>query len=200
MSSRTTPSEADFHDPHVCVRCTERGPTCCRLEPGEEKVCFPISEMERDRILEVADDKGAFVQEPNNEPFLDNVKRLFPKEKDLADQLFPRHKFHLRLATRADGSCVFLGSRGCTLPREVRPHYCLIFPFWIMGGRLTIFTPPNCLAVEECRDVVGMLQTLEMTEAEVRLLHGRLRLAWGLPPREGMPLLEQAFSRYKKTK
>ena len=103
-------------DPHVCKRCTDRGPTCCRLEPGEEKVCFPVSEMERDRILESFPDKGAFVQEANNKPFVDNLKRLFPKEKKLFDELFPEVKFHLRLATRPDGTCVFLGPEGCVLP------------------------------------------------------------------------------------
>ncbi len=187
-------------DPHVCKRCTDRGPTCCRLEPGEEEVCFPLSEMERDRILECAKDKGAFVQQHNTKPFVDNVKRLFPKDKQRIEQLFPEHGFHLRLATRTDGSCVFLGSEGCTLPREARPHYCLIFPVWIIGERLRLFTPSGCLAVEESRDVAELLECLGMNEPEVRLLHGRIRLAWGLPPKDNMPVLEQAFRRYKKVK
>jgi len=185
-------------DPHVCKRCTDRGPTCCRLQSGEEEVCFPLSDMERDRILDQAQDKGGFVQEENSKPFVDNLKRLFPREKDLLDQLFPPVKHHLRLATRADGSCVFLNPEGCTLPREARPHYCLLFPLWISGERLTYFTPNGCLAVEECRDVSALLKLLGMSEGEVRALHGRLRLAWGLPPKEGMELLEQSFARYKK--
>jgi len=187
-------------DPHVCKRCTDRGPTCCRLEPGEEEVCFPLSEMERHRILEHAPDKGAFVQQHNTAPFVDNVKRLFPKDKKRIEQLFPPHGFHMRLATRPDGSCVFLGSEGCVLPREVRPHYCLIFPVWVMGERLRLFTPPGCLAVEEGRNVADLLEIMDMNQAEVRLLHGRIRMAWGLPPKDDMPVLEHAFSRYKKGK
>ncbi len=196
------PTKSKSHgDPHVCKRCTDRGPTCCRLQPGEEEVCFPLSEMERDRILEFAKDKGAFVQQPNTRPFVENIKRLFPGDKELIEQLFPEHHFHLRLATRQDGSCVFLGPEGCTLPREARPHYCLVFPFWITGGsRMTVFTPPGCLAVEESGTVLKLLEHMGMTEAEVRHLHGRIRLAWGLPPKEGMPVLPQAFTRYKKTK
>lgn len=187
-------------DPNVCKRCTDRGPTCCRLEPGEEEVCFPLSEMERHRILECAHDKGAFVQERNSRPFIDNVIRLFPKDREHIEQLFPGHGFHMRLATRIDGSCVFLGPEGCALPREARPHYCLIFPVWIMNKRLRLFTPPGCLAVEEGRNVSKLLEILGMHEAEVRLLHGRIRLAWGLPPQDDLPVLEQAFSRYKKVK
>lgn len=185
-------------DPHVCKRCTDRGPTCCRLQPGEEEVCFPLSDMERDRILDHATDKGGFVQQANTKPFVDHLKRLFPREGALLEQLFPEGKFHLRLATRPDGRCVFLGPEGCCLPREARPHYCLIFPFWLAGERLTCFTPDKCLAVEECRDARAILKLLGMSEAEARTLHGRLRLAWGLPPQEGMPLLEQSFARYKK--
>lgn len=179
MSSPNAPSPAP--DPHVCRRCTDRGPTCCRLLPGEEKVCFPLSESERDQILRVTGDAGAFASECNSEPFVDNVKRLFPVEKELADSLFPRDKTHLRLGTRADGSCVFLGDAGCVLPREARPYYCLVFPFWVTKGRLTLFTPPNCLAVEECRSLREMLRIFGMSEDEVRELYGKLRAAWGLP-------------------
>ncbi len=193
--------ETDFCDPHVCKRCADQGSTCCNLEPGEESECFPISEMERERILEViGSDKGGFVQEANRSSFVENMKRLFPKEGKLIDQLFPGAKFHLRLATRTDGSCVFLEADGCGLPREVRPYYCLLYPFWVTGRRLTVFLSSGCLVVNENRDVAGVLRAMDMTDAEVRMLHGRLRLAWGLPPEEGMPLLEQAFTRYKKTK
>lgn len=185
-------------DPHVCMRCAEHGATCCRLTPGEEEYCFPLSDMERDRILDHAKDKGGFAQEANSKPFVDHLKRLFPREDKLLEQLFPPLKHHLRLATRPDGSCVFLGAEGCVLPREARPHYCLLFPFWISGERLTGFTSDGCLAVQERRDLRGLLDLLGVSEAEIRTLHGRLRLAWGLPPHEDLPLLEQSFSRYKK--
>ncbi len=186
-------------DPSVCQRCASRGHTCCRLAPGEEEVCFPLSEMERDRILDQSHDKGAFVQEANSAPFRDNLFRLFPRERELLEQLFPENKTHLRLATRPDGACVFVGPQGCSLPREARPYYCLLFPFWLLDDRMTTFTPDGCLAVAESRTLSQMLRLIGMTEAEVRLLHGRLRLAWGLPPKEGLPLLTQSFRRYTKS-
>ncbi len=185
-----SPESPEGADPHVCKRCIDRGPTCCRMKPGEEECCFPLSVIERDRILEAAGDKGAFEQQVNTQPFVEHLKRLLPRDKESIDQLFPPHGSHLRLATRADGACTFLGPAGCTLPREARPHYCLIFPFWLASDRLTAFSPPRCLAVEEGRNLLRMLDLFGMSEAEVRTLHGRIRLAWGLPPKEGMPLPE----------
>jgi Fe-S-cluster containining protein len=32
------------------------------------------------------------------------------------------------LERRADGECTFLGDRGCTLPTEVRPLVCRLYP------------------------------------------------------------------------
>lgn len=187
-------------NPHVCVRCSQRAKTCCWLTPGEEELCFPLSEMERERILEFCDAQGAFAQQDNTKPFVDHLKRLFPTEGKLLDKLFPMNKFHMRLATRSDGSCQLLGEEGCILPREARPLYCLIFPFWFYGERLTSFTPPNCLVVSESRTFSDMFRAIGMTKAEAKTLFGRLRLSWGLPPEEGMEVLEQSFSRYSQEK
>lgn len=194
----TTPDATREADPDICSRCAMQSSTCCSLEPGMEEFCFPVSDMEWERILDHAGEKGSFVQEANSTNFVDNIKRLFPGERDLVDLLFPWHKFHLRLATDKKGSCVFLKPEGCALPREARPYYCRIFPFWIYGDRLTVFTPAGCLAVKEGRSMGGIRRKLGVSEAEVRDLHGRLRLAWGLPPKEGMRFLEQSFTRYKK--
>jgi Fe-S-cluster containining protein len=192
----------DAPDPGVCARCALSEPTCCRVEVGQEEHCFPLSEMEWDRILDFSGDKGSFVQESNTPPFVNNLKRLFPGEDALIDKLFPvhEHKFHLRLATRPDGACIFLRPQGCALPREARPYYCRLFPFWVQGSRLTMFTPPRCLAVRENRTLRRTLAALDMTQARARELHGRLRLAWGLPPQEGMDVIDESFSRYNKAK
>lgn len=192
--------QTDPPDPHICKRCSESGETCCRLTPGEEDVCFPLSQMERERILECVTNSGAFTIAHNSKPFVDNLKRMFPKEKELIDKLFPECKQHFRLATHPDGACVFLGPQGCMLPREARPYYCQIFPFWVSGERLTFFNVSDCLAVRESRTKLQLLEALGCSKRELKLLHGRLRLAWGLPPKEGMPLIEHAFARYKSLK
>lgn len=171
-----------------CARCAAAGPTCCEMTSGQEELCFPVSEMERARIVEqVGLTRGSFTPEANSAAFLSAMHRLFPRQRRLVDAVFPPRGQHLRLSVRAGGRCVFLRADGCALPRPVRPYYCRLFPFWMTEGRVSAFAARDCLVHRQGRTVAGMLALLEVTEAQVRDLHGRLRLAWGLPPREGMP-------------
>lgn len=194
------PNQTRFADPAICARCASQDTSCCRLSASTQQACFPISVMEWERILDVAGEHGAFVQEPNSPPFLDIMHRLFPGEKERVEALFPHHKFHLRLATTSDGACVFLGSEGCALPQEARPYYCRLFPFWMEGERLSLLHVPGCLAQRTGSHGGGVrgrgvMKVLGMRESEVLTLHGRLRLAWGFPPRPGMPIPPPAFAR-----
>lgn len=188
-------------DPHVCERCAGQGPTCCRLEPGNEEFCFPLSEAERDRILaELGGDMGAFAQQANTSGFIANMKTLFPGEEELVEELFHPNKFHLRLAVDADGACRLLGPRGCTLSREARPYYCRLFPLWPVGKSIRAFVASRCLAQQEARGLRRLLAMMDTTEKAVRELHGRLRLAWGLPPQRGMPCVPHKDHIKKKGK
>lgn len=172
-------------DPAICARCALTGPTCCTVTPGSEANCFPVSEMEWERVLEHAGERGAFVRETNTQPFRHMVARLFPGEHRAVEELFPHHKVHLRLATTPAGQCIFASAEGCELPREARPYYCRIFPLWVYGERLTVFNADGCSAVREGRGHRGVMAMLGTTENEVRSLFGRLRLAWGLDPGPG---------------
>ncbi len=186
-------------DANVCARCAAQGPSCCRLESGGPSTCFPVSVMEWERILDVVGEQGAFVQEPNSPPFIDAMRRYFPDDVARIDALFPHHKFHLRLATTSDGACVFQGSSGCALPREARPYFCRLFPFWMEGEFVRLIHAPGCLAVRMGGFRDDVLSLLRMRESDVRTLHGRLRLAWGLAPRPGMPVAPPAFARSRPT-
>ncbi|EHJ49330.1 hypothetical protein DFW101_3331 [Solidesulfovibrio carbinoliphilus subsp. oakridgensis] len=181
----------------ICSRCAGCGPTCCELSPGQEELCFPVSEMERHRIVEqVGLSRGAFTPEPNSRAFLANLRHLFPREGQALELLFPDAGRHLRLSVTPAGRCVFLRATGCRLPRPARPYYCRLFPFWLAGGRVTAFAAAGCLVHRQGRTVAGMLTLLGSSEARVRELHGRLRLAWGLPPREGMPFVTPSPARF----
>ncbi|EFL50082.1 conserved hypothetical protein [Solidesulfovibrio fructosivorans JJ]] len=184
-------------NPESCRRCAAAGPTCCTLTPGHEELCFPISEVERHRIAEhVGLSLGAFTPEANSGAFLSCMRRLFPREGKLLESLFPESGRHLRLSVSPGGHCVFLQADGCRLPREARPYYCRLFPFWMADGRVTAFAAASCLVHRQGRTVAGMLTLLAATEGQVRDLHGRLRLAWGLPPREDMPAVTPVPARF----
>lgn len=180
-------------DPHVCQRCAQRGPTCCQLSAGQEEFCFPLSVVEKDRIRDHLPDLGGFAQAPNSAAFVDGLIRLFPEERREVRALFPAGREHLRLAVDGSGACRFLGPQGCLVPREARPYYCRLFPFWMNAGALTVFEAPQCLAQKEHPRPGELLRVLGVSTATVRTLYGNLRLAWGLPPRPGMDIVTKGF-------
>lgn len=182
-------------DPHVCARCAASGPTCCTLTPGQEEFCFPLSEIERHRILEAGAGKGFFAQEANTSAFLDNLRKLFPGEEGRLDELFPARGAHFRLATGPDGECKLLGPEGCTLPREARPYYCRLFPLWPQRGEVMVFGAGRCLARQEAHGLNAILRLLGESKENLRHLHGRLRLAWGFRPRDGGSLFKDILNR-----
>ncbi len=181
------------NDPAVCKRCALAGPTCCILTPGQEEFCFPLAVAEKDRIQELAPDQGGFALEPNSKAFVDMLLRLFPDERELVRSLFPENKFHFRLAVDKEGKCRFLGQNGCVVPLEARPYYCRLFPFWMVGDQVTVFDMAACLARKEGVHRNGIMDLLGASPAQVRDLMGRLRLVWGLPPRQGMRPVKKGF-------
>ena len=188
MVSRTQNGDSD-----VCRRCSQQGPTCCRIASGQEEFCFPLSKAEKERIQEHVPYTGGFVLSPNSKAFIDNVCRLFPGEEELVGELFPEGGEHFRLAVDSMGACRFLGPLGCEIPTEARPYYCRIFPFWMTGADVIFFDSPTCLARREGGTLTRILDTLDTGRANVKDLYGRLRLVWGLPPRKGASRVSKGF-------
>jgi hypothetical protein len=164
------------------------------LAPGQEEFCFPLSQVELDRLRDFAPARGWFAQENNSSAFVQHVARLFPGEEDLVEELFPPRKSHYRLAVDKTGACVFLKSDGCGLPIEARPYYCRLFPVWLEGDELRLLSS-DCLAQREARGMAVLMRGLGMTPAKVKDLHARLRLAWGLPPAKGLPKAVVSYAR-----
>lgn len=179
---------------YICARCASVGPTCCQLTPGQEEFCFPLSDIEMDRIRDFVVDKGWFAQSPNSSAFVNHVAMLFPGEQKLVEELFHPRKFHFRLAVDKAGKCIFLSDTGCNLPTEARPYYCRLFPVWVSGGEIMVLGA-ECLARREARGMGMLLRSFGQTPAKARELHARLRMAWGLPPERGMPRPTVSFAR-----
>ncbi len=167
-------------NPHICESCASEGATCCSLAPGTEDHCFPLSRPEWERMVEWCEHIGGFAESPNSPAFMQNMRALFPGEEQDLKRLVPGHAWHMRLAVNEKGDCVFLGNEGCRLPREVRPWYCRIFPFWVRNGRVTIFTANSCLAFLQARAVQPALELFGLSEKDILRLYGQLRLSWGL--------------------
>ncbi|MBU1229227.1 MAG: zinc/iron-chelating domain-containing protein [Proteobacteria bacterium] len=167
-------------DADACRRCAETSGTCCSLSPGQEEFCFPLSARERADMESAGAEALMFFAQENTAAFVDNICRLFPGEDARVRALFPAGGGHDRLALSPSGQCLLLGPEGCRLPREARPYYCRLFPFWVRAGRQMYFEFKDCLALRESRGGAGLLKRLGMTETGVFDLYQRLREAWGL--------------------
>ncbi len=112
--------------------------------------------------------EDCFVLVPNSPGFVEQLGFLMP-DRDI-EAAFPEHGSHWRLATTAQGACIFLGPVGCVLDRQVRPTYCRLFPLWQYRGQLTWFAAAECLANEECPSLTAMLAAMGTSGKEVRTL------------------------------
>ncbi|MBI5518796.1 MAG: zinc/iron-chelating domain-containing protein [Desulfovibrio sp.] len=169
-------------DSDVCARCATASGTCCTLAPGNEEYCFPLSASERVRMEGAGAEALHFFRQANTAPFVDNLCRLFPGESETIRGLFPNGGEHDRLAIGAGGACLLLGPQGCLLPRDARPLYCRLFPFWMRSGRELYFQFDRCRAQQEAGGGgPGLMLRLGTSSAEIQTMYHELRRAWGLP-------------------
>lgn len=164
-------------DPHICGRCAARQETCCQLEIGTEGDCFPLSLPEKNRIL-AAGYSDFWQSETTTSEFLRSMYSLFPDERRSVQRIFPLGGVHERLATKVDGRCVFLGKLGCELVREIRPHYCRLFPFWVVGGKIRLLDDGYCLAAR--LEIRQGLQELGCLAKDIFQIYTNLVSDWGL--------------------
>ncbi|HOD53326.1 MAG TPA: GNAT family N-acetyltransferase, partial [Candidatus Cloacimonadota bacterium] len=61
------------------------------------------------------------------------------------------------------------GSEGCTLDREIRPHYCNLYPFWLVpdSDRLQVLISQECLAQLKAKNISNLLQLFEVSRENV---------------------------------
>ncbi len=145
---------------------------------------FPLFPLEIERIHPVAHAMGlgdAWRAKTKTSPaFVEAMQRLFPGEEAAVASLFPAGGEHTALAVDELGRCVFLGDAGCVLTRAERPAHCVLYPLWVVGGRIVPFEAQDCLAVREARTTGGLMMTLGLDGETLRASHASLRQAWGL--------------------
>ena len=166
-------------DPHVCARCAEKYHTCCHAEPEDVELCFPLSDSEWEKVEAALPEVDGANYVANSPEFINTLKRLFPHDGKKIEAQFPANETHRVLRSNEKGYCVYLTEQGCKLPREVRPWFCLLFPFWVRGREFTMFTAQGCLVCRETQTVEESLELLGMTKPEVQDLFASLRAAWG---------------------
>jgi Fe-S-cluster containining protein len=145
----------------LCVVCASRGPTCCQ----SHEILVTIGDRER-----IAEHTG----------LTDFWGYAAPADPSYLDQ--DDDPNWLRWAFRPDGTrpilkqsaggCLFLTPCGCSLPMEVRPLVCRLFPYTYTESGLDGVT-------DECpKDVIpegrSLLEALGMCEADALRWHSML--------------------------
>ncbi len=160
----TTPSSG------VCVRCAERGTSCCTSKEGVEGP--PLTPADEARI---AARTGLAAPQFVSVRAIDEVEQEAWREEDPSLAGVARGGVVRSLRRGADGaSCLFLGSAGCALGGD-RPLACQRFPFAQRGRQLLVRPGGECLAAEEAEDLGALLALLGTSREEQRRLDRQLR-------------------------
>src|SRR5438132_1701662 len=122
-------------DEFLCVRCARHMKTCCQtcqvhVTPGDvERIALYTARHDFHEYC--APDHATYEDHDDDPAWRDSVFRPDGTRRVLKKQ--------------AGGDCTFLGPRGCTLPLEVRPLVCRIYPFeYDEGGIKDDELAPGC--------------------------------------------------------
>jgi uncharacterized protein len=154
---------------HICARCARHQKTCCQTR----EIYATPGDVERIRAHTGRTEFYAF-RVPENPDYLD-------QDDDPAwrDNVFRADNSRRTLDRQPNGDCTFLGPVGCTLPTEVRPIICRIYPYDYdergIAADLAEGCPTQLLHAGE-----GLLQALDMHLADAerwrRQLYAEIRL------------------------
>lgn len=157
-----------------CSRCkVAYGRTCCELPRGEIPT-FGLTNPEVDRILSHVG--KAFSDCFEVDDLTAEERREFVRKSKVLGDVFSGGK-RIRLKIRDNDTlaeCVFLKSgEGCSLPENIRPHACRLYPFWfeeVLGKGLMVtsglFSGP-CYAKEFAKSGTHLLSLFNTTKSKL---------------------------------
>jgi uncharacterized protein len=174
----------------VCARCPlVLGASCCQTSQEERLALLTWADVRR---------IGAHLRHPASR-FIETdwigeaQARAYEDRRPLLRGYFrqgPQRLTLRRVASDAPGhrQCVFLeAARGCTLPDEVKPLGCRLYPFdMVPDGRWSLqvgrygdpeaakAAPDACLAVEESGGLGSVLRAFQTTRSEIEALGAQL--------------------------
>lgn len=168
----------------ICRQCNSNGTSCCavRSENLEKMMIPPVSEAEVERILFFIGNTNrndVFKTKANSTFYIHQMLNLFPNMEKSIFEAFPENKNHYELKT-PNNACALLGINGCVLPKEIRPHFCRIYPFWFFGEDSHIFQDSDCLALQQCDTIPEVLLALGTNPETLKQIYSQIFQDWGL--------------------
>lgn len=150
-------------DEFLCVRCARHMKTCCQTAE------IYVTRGDLRRIEQHTGEDGFFeFRRPDNAEYADQ-----DDDPVWRDNVFRPDGTRRVLRRRPGGDCTFLGAAGCTLPLEVRPLICRLYPFdYTADGlldELAIGCPLDLLPPNQ-----GLIEALAMNRADAQRWHAQL--------------------------
>lgn len=152
-------SEMEF----LCVRCARQQKTCCQFS----EIFTTRGDVQR---IEAHTDRRGFTEfrVPDNPEYLDQ-----DDDPVWRDNVFRRDGSRRVLRRLPNGDCTFLGDRGCTLPLEVRPLVCRLYPYDYTSEGIRDELQHGC-PVQLLAPGQGLIEALDMNIDDARRWHGQL--------------------------
>lgn len=141
---------------HPCARCAQAQRTCC------QRAEIVLTLGDRQRIESHCGSAGFSERRPPADP---GLLEFDPDDPNWVRWTVGADGARRVLKRRPDGDCTFLGAAGCTLPGEVRPLVCRLYPFTYTENALTGDDPAYCPTTLLDPGRIGMLKILDMNAA-----------------------------------
>jgi uncharacterized protein len=152
-------------DEFLCVRCARHQRTCCQTA----EVFVTRGDVRRIEAHTAATGFWEF------RPPADPVYLHLEDDDDplWRDNVFQPDGSRRVLRKQPGGDCTFLGPAGCTLPLEVRPLICRIYPFDYTADGIQDDLAPGC-PLELLPPGQGLIEALTMNRADAERWHAQL--------------------------
>jgi Fe-S-cluster containining protein len=159
----------------LCVRCSRHRQTCCQLS----EVYVTLGDVKRIADYSGRDDFHHFAAP------LNPVYQADDDDPTWRDLVFRPNGTRRVLRCRPEGDCTFLGPAGCTLPLDVRPLLCRIYPYDFTDRGIADDLAPGC-PLELLRPQQGLIEALHMNLTDARAWHEQLyeEIHWETDERE----------------
>ena len=153
-------------DDHLCAKCARAGKTCCQtseiyVTPGDARRITEYTHRPAEDYCEFRYPCDPIYLNAHDD---DPIWLVTVIRQDQNRRVLKR---------RDDGDCSFLGERGCTLPVEVRPLVCRLYPYDFNEQGIKPQLAHGC-PTELMRPGITLLQELDMNIDDARRWHGML--------------------------
>jgi Fe-S-cluster containining protein len=152
-------------DEFLCARCARHMKTCCQTAE------VYVTRGDVGRIEQFTGERDFHEFRPvENSVYLPDDQDDDPVWNE---NVFQPDGTRRVLKRQEGGDCAFLGSAGCTLPLEVRPLICRIYPFDYNADGLLGDLAKGC-PIELLRPGQDLVEALEMQRADAERWHEQL--------------------------